>query len=460
MKATITKTTTALPLTMLACIAAVLFAAPAASAEGTVNGNVALLSGSTTDANGLNQTTLPGIPGTIDATEFSPDGTRLAVASRDLAGKGALYVSAADGTGRERVTPKGAAIRVVHWTPDGTKLIFLSDRDDSGGAELYSVGVDGTGEVQLAADATDLTTPSDDGSDPIESPSFSVAGNHIAYATAAAEGDCEIVVMNLDGTGRVQLTDDADQDLQPNLTPDGSTVVFTKVTGEKPQIMRIGADGTGLTGVTPAGADASNPHLSPDGTRVAYNEDAGSYGPIRVINLDGTGDEEILSQARSGYVTAVSPDGERVAYDFVNFGGEGYFTINAFSLAIDGGGRRRFANGNFGDWQALDSPAPKPGLDITAEPGRVNANFIPQARVTCSNECAVKLVVSGRLGNRRVDTRVRDMLVGGRSGRVNAIDDRSFHKKYKGLKGTLTVKVIATDDYGQKAKAKTKLKIS
>ena len=56
--------------------------------------------------------------------------------------------------------------------------------------------------------------------------SFSPDGSEILYA-ANHDGDLEIYVVNADGTGRRQLTDNDKQDFFPSWSPDGATIVFS-----------------------------------------------------------------------------------------------------------------------------------------------------------------------------------------------------------------------------------------
>ena len=69
---------------------------------------------------------------------WSPDGERLAFAStrdrfgetcfHDCAPSGEIYVSEADGSGARRITRDRASDGAPTWSPDGTKLLFVSDR--------------------------------------------------------------------------------------------------------------------------------------------------------------------------------------------------------------------------------------------------------------------------------------------------------------------------------------------
>jgi WD40-like Beta Propeller Repeat len=88
---------------------------------------------------------------------WSPDGSRLAFASvHDRNGKrcssdecwfaGELYTSAADGTDLRRLTRNRGDDVAPRWSPDGSRILFTSDRNQPEGDsnEVYSVAADGS----------------------------------------------------------------------------------------------------------------------------------------------------------------------------------------------------------------------------------------------------------------------------------------------------------------------------
>jgi WD40 repeat protein len=92
-----------------------------------------------------------------ESPDWSPDGTRLAFASiRDRNGKrcssdecwfaGELYVAAADGSDLTRLTRNEGDDAVPRWSPDGSRILFTSDRTvpEAASAEVYSVAADGS----------------------------------------------------------------------------------------------------------------------------------------------------------------------------------------------------------------------------------------------------------------------------------------------------------------------------
>jgi len=58
-----------------------------------------------------------------------------------------IYVMNADGSGQTRPTYNSYWDGTCSWSPDGTKITFLSDRD--GNDEIYTMNPDGSGQTRL-----------------------------------------------------------------------------------------------------------------------------------------------------------------------------------------------------------------------------------------------------------------------------------------------------------------------
>lgn len=189
-----------------------------------------------------------------------------------------------------------------------------------------------------------------------------------------------LFVVNTDGTHKTQLTKpvDGETDGQPDWSPDGKRIVFTKSTGggtpaEAHGIDVINADGTGDISLTTAGtADDVNfndqPAFSPNGTEIAYAHGDGNPAAdqlentgIYVMNVDGSNPHEVVKMppaaADVGGV-AWSPDGKQLLYGVFNTGsglpklGRAFFIVNA-----DGTGNMQLTQWGSGadgspDWSA------------------------------------------------------------------------------------------------------------
>ena len=68
-----------------------------------------------------------------------------------------IYVMNGDGTGVTRITDSGANDDFPRWSPNGTKILFQSDRDhaDTGYMDIYVMNSDGGGVTRLTTDPND-----------------------------------------------------------------------------------------------------------------------------------------------------------------------------------------------------------------------------------------------------------------------------------------------------------------
>src|SRR5438477_2477746 len=112
----------------------------------------------------------------------------------------------------------------------------LYQNDPANGRDIYTIASDGTGEQRLT------TSPGDD-----TSPKWSPDGTRIAFVSNR-DGNAELYVMNADGTGQTRLTNDADIERRPSWTPDGR-ILFARGPGDLAayRLYLIKSDGTGLS---------------------------------------------------------------------------------------------------------------------------------------------------------------------------------------------------------------------
>ena len=133
------------------------------------------------------------------------------------------------------------------WSPLGDKIAYTSkdasdDPFNSTTTEVFVRNADGSGTPAR------LTFNSEEE----RALSWSPDGTRILYMCRSGGPDFELCVINADGSGRVQLTNDSIPELTPTWSTDGSQIVFhTPVVGVTGfELFRINADGTGLVQFT------------------------------------------------------------------------------------------------------------------------------------------------------------------------------------------------------------------
>lgn len=153
------------------------------------------------------------------APAWSPDGRHLIASQNSYGGSFCVYecdlsVIAVDGSAKPRVVASmgtGAT-----WSPDGRKIAFVSLSGDDGYHSLKVMNPDGSDVIEV--------TPRDPGG--IDHPTWSPDGRRLAFAKCM-DGECNIYVVNTDGTGLTALLTESLWVSEPAWSPDGAWIAFT-----------------------------------------------------------------------------------------------------------------------------------------------------------------------------------------------------------------------------------------
>ena len=215
----------------------------------------------TMNSNGSSPTRLTTAAGNDLTPKWSPDGTKIAFVSiRD--GNYEIYTMNADGSNQTRITNNPAQDVQPAWSPDGTKFVFGTTRD--GNEEIYTMNADGTNQVRLTATANTVT----DGF-----PSWSPDGAQIAFESDRT-GNFEIFTMNTNGTSPVNRTNNAAYDEYPNWYPDGSRIAFDSNRNDGNfEIYRMNPDGSNVQRETNASGNDTVGSRSPQGDFLLWARD-------------------------------------------------------------------------------------------------------------------------------------------------------------------------------------------
>ncbi|HWN11913.1 MAG TPA: PKD domain-containing protein [Pyrinomonadaceae bacterium] len=219
-------------------------------------------------------------------------------------GNAEIYSMFADGTALTRLTSNLFNDDHPRWSPDGTKILFQSDRDNpgTGSSDIYLMNPDGTGVTRLTNDPADDSTAE-----------WSPDGAKIVFQSFRNGVHYQIYVMNANGSNQVNLSNSNAADYQPSWSPNGTKIAFASERDHvgRADVYVMNANGSNLLRLTVASAPFRNeqPAWSRDATRLAFVSNRDSV----IESWQETGDEgEILfkSSLRSNKeVYAMSSDG-------------------------------------------------------------------------------------------------------------------------------------------------------
>jgi Tol biopolymer transport system component/imidazolonepropionase-like amidohydrolase len=269
------------------------------------------------NADGTEANAIP-LSGPLDIpSSWSPDGRFLLVGStRDVNGE--VYVVTLDGSPWINISRSESDDGLPRWSPDGSRIVFVSDRDSPEGKQVpqvYLVDIHG-GEI------SQLTEFADGASWPVWSPD----GRQLAVCvlTNAMRSSCDVYLISADGKDERQLTHEQGYSVPMDWSPDGNSVLIFWQWGNNPTVILEAVNGSGtqvlnLRSMSMRIQPEENVRLVNDlDVQIpAYKPEAsGNAQPIALIHgalIDGTGGDPLTNAVlilEHGKITAVGRMGE------------------------------------------------------------------------------------------------------------------------------------------------------
>jgi Tol biopolymer transport system component len=261
-----------------------------------------------------------------------------------------------DGSNQTRLTTNAAYDDQPKWSPDSSKIAFISDRD--GNFEIYTMDASGASQTRitnnLAADGF---------------PAWSPDGTKLAFVRGDLRNPStfEIYVMNANGSSQTRLTNDGAIDGVPSWSPDGSKIVFMSGGSSvfDPNSFEIytmnAADGSSRTRLTNNTIADGQPSYSPDGTKILFAA-GDAFSPngieIYVMNADGSNRAQLTSNSVTDGFPAWSFDGSSIVFASGSVADE--TTVELFVMNANGANRAKLTSNTnldwFPDWQRIATP--------------------------------------------------------------------------------------------------------
>lgn len=195
----------------------------------------------------------------LGAPEWSPDGSKIALVA-NIGGKSRIVVAdVASGTAQPATNSKGGEFGPV-WAPDGRSIVYVHAGSRTEGVNLR--------KVQLGSPTSVALTQ---GMYVNSQPRFSPDGTKLLYLSNASSqgGSMNVHVMNSDGSGVVNLTRWDHADMAASWSADGRHLFLMSFRDWPGQIYRIGADGTSPLRLTRSSAQEGFPIGRPAASALA-----------------------------------------------------------------------------------------------------------------------------------------------------------------------------------------------
>jgi Tol biopolymer transport system component len=270
----------------------------------------------------------------------------------------------------------------AYFSPDGSKLIFQSTRDENKADQIYTMNLDGSNLKMVSTakgrctcayfisnEKVIFSSTHHYSSDPPAPPDRSKGYVWPIYPSY------DIFVADEDGGNLTRITKSWGYDAEATLSPSGDMVVFTSMREGDLDIYKMYTDGTHVEKLTEGLGYEGGAFFSPQGDKIVYR----AYIPktkaeeedykrlltenlIRMGNLeifimdsDGKNKKQITSNGAANFCPFFTPDGKRIIFSS-NMADPKRRNFDLFLIKTDGTGLERITHDENFDAFPMFSP--------------------------------------------------------------------------------------------------------
>jgi len=289
-------------------------------------------------------------------------------------GRAQIYSMDVNGSNLIRLTNNGSNDDQPRWSPNGTKILFQSDRDSTPPSDpenpgttqrdIYVMNADGSGQTRLTTGAADDCNAE-----------WSPDGTKIIFQSLRNGAYYQVYSMNADGSSQLNVSNGVTADNQPSWSPNGSQIAFASERDHAgaPGVYVMNANGSNQTRLTFTSAPFRDeqPVWSRDGMKVAFvstrdsvvetwqetDDDGGliqksaihTNKEIYLMNADGSNQVRLTNTLENDDSPCWSPDNTKIVFRSEREREAFDPTPQLWTMNTDGTNQAAIADNVFGD---------------------------------------------------------------------------------------------------------------
>jgi Tol biopolymer transport system component len=250
---------------------------------------------------------------------------------RDTPGQAQLFMVGADGANLTRLPIAIPYALNPRFSPDGTRIAFYGTV--GGIDDIYLVDADGSNLRRVTRQAGNNRHPT-----------WSPDGQWLAFGSDRS-GNWDVYISRIDGSDVRNLTNAPSDDNLPSWSPDGTKLAFQSDRSGRMQIYTVEINGGTPLNISRSNGNDQYPQWSPDGSLLAFYSNREGNNEVYVMKADGNDQRNLTTHPAKDEVAVWSPDGR-----WLIFASERDGNMELYELRLETGEVRRLTDNTNHDW--------------------------------------------------------------------------------------------------------------